>query len=429
MIRRKKILLTFFATSSLLLLAIFLPGEKVSAQSLTCASAAASATNKPFTGWAWSDNIGWISFSPANSGSGGGTYGVLRDTANNGLLAGCAWSANIGWISFTQADLSGCPSGVCEARLGTDGKLTGWARAVAGSGRTDGWDGWISLNKKTTDNYVYGPQISSNPSDKGLLVGWAWGSDVVGWLSFNPFEQLPLGGCTISGVCVPDPSGCFGVCVEVVPENPPVLGVDVWIVEQDGFAYGQDQTGGQRAVAPGVPFEVFWRKNPATLFCTPTPSSAFNLGPVAQEIIPSADGAKYRLNDGSAKKLAKATYDFGISCTDAGGGDEFSWWNPKGWFAPRVSAQAGFSDSFLVTIADAPEQGASCTYTTSTGTYTIAHGASKRFYSRRTGNNNQTCQTSSITLTCNDGTLSPAGDPTVYKYNSCRGINPGFGEF
>lgn len=424
----KKIFFAFFVTSSLLLIATFLPGEKVSAQSLTCASAAASATNKAFTGWAWSDNIGWISFSPSNSGSSGGTYGVLRDTANNGLLAGCAWSDNIGWISFSKNDLTGCLPGVCEARLGTDGKLTGWARAVAGAGRIDGWDGWISLNKKTTDTYNYGPQISSNPSDKGLLVGWAWGSEVVGWLSFNPFD--PLGGCTISGVCVPDSSGCFGVCVEGEEQPLAVLGVDVWVVEQSGFAYGQGETGGQREFAPGVPFEVFWRKNPASLNCSPMTGSAFSLGSVVPKIVSLTDGAKYRLNDGSAQKLAKATYNFSISCTDTS--DEFSWRDWQSWFTPKVSAQTSYSDSFSVTIADAPAQGAPCTYTvpgTPPTVYTITDGASKKFYSRRTANSGQICQTSSITLTCDDGTLSPAGDPAVYKYSSCRGINPGFGEF
>ncbi len=40
-------------------------------------------------------------------------------------------TSNIGWISFNKEDLVGCPQAPCEARISlTDGKLTGWARAL-----------------------------------------------------------------------------------------------------------------------------------------------------------------------------------------------------------------------------------------------------------------------------------------------------------
>ena len=92
------------------------------------------------SGWAWSENIGWISF---NSTEGGGSnYGVT--VASNGRLSGYAWSENIGWITFNQNDLNGCPSGQCRADFDEDtGQVTGWARALSNGG---GWDGWISLS-------------------------------------------------------------------------------------------------------------------------------------------------------------------------------------------------------------------------------------------------------------------------------------------
>src|SRR3989338_509710 len=58
-------------------------------------------SNDNVFGWAWSENIGWISF---NNTSGGGAvdYGVNVDTTT-GIFSGYAWSENIGWISFERA--------------------------------------------------------------------------------------------------------------------------------------------------------------------------------------------------------------------------------------------------------------------------------------------------------------------------------------
>ncbi|MBI2030189.1 hypothetical protein HYT05_01060, partial [Candidatus Kaiserbacteria bacterium] len=52
------------------------------------------------------------------------------------------------------------------------GAMTGWFRALANGG---GWDGWISLS-----GAGYGPVLSTS----GTFSGYAWGSTVVGWLSF-----------------------------------------------------------------------------------------------------------------------------------------------------------------------------------------------------------------------------------------------------
>jgi len=158
-------------------------------------------------GFAWSENIGWISFNSTNCDvNGNGTYegaaesapascptsgavipyGVNLDIGGTNNLSGYAWSENIGWISFQAADVAGCPAGVCQPRLiGTD--FYGWARALSFGG---GWDGWISLN--CANSVVCGAsnyKISLNGVD---FEGWAWGGDVVGWISFN---------CINSGVC------------------------------------------------------------------------------------------------------------------------------------------------------------------------------------------------------------------------------------
>ncbi len=138
-------------------------------------------------GWAWSDNIDWVSFNCSNMGNcGTSNYSVVIDASKE--LSGYAWSDNIGWISFNRSELSGCPSGACKAWLDSSDNLKGWAKALAGENEDDGWDGWISLNCLSngscgTSNYKV-DLIRSNSS----FDGYAWGSDVVGWLKFEDVE-------------------------------------------------------------------------------------------------------------------------------------------------------------------------------------------------------------------------------------------------
>lgn len=116
------------------------------------------------SGWAWSDNIGWISFNGSN-------YGV-KFISSSGDFFGYAWSDNIGWIDFAPAGPYPF-SPYYTARLDLDtNKVTGWARAVS---YDDSWDGWIKMA-----NSNYGVTRSGCN-----LEGWAWGSDVIGWISFN----------------------------------------------------------------------------------------------------------------------------------------------------------------------------------------------------------------------------------------------------
>jgi hypothetical protein len=125
------------------------------------------------SGWAWSENIGWVSFSCENcdsdnngyvdSGACGGDnsstfsidYGVDMDI-NSGVLSGYAWSENIGWVSFNYSE-TGAPPGSPDysssgyiARTSTSTfEASGWARALAGSSAySGGWKGWIKLRKE-----------------------------------------------------------------------------------------------------------------------------------------------------------------------------------------------------------------------------------------------------------------------------------------
>ena len=134
------------------------------------------------------------------------SYGVYADR-NTGNLSGYAWSDNIGWIKF--GGLSSFPTGSGtspqNAQLNSSNKLIGWARACAGTvngdcstmeSRTDGWDGWISLAGTSVDGqYSYGVSLSGTD-----FSGYAWGSDAVGWIDFTGvhLSEAPIVPITIS---------------------------------------------------------------------------------------------------------------------------------------------------------------------------------------------------------------------------------------
>ncbi len=207
------------------------------------ATKAESATNS-LSGFAWSDTVGWISFSNTSDGS-ASVYSVKVDTVT-GAFSGYAWSDNIGWISFNRTVTNNPPSAPFNTGSGsiakidlTTGKATGWARALSGCEEvagtpviscastnaglaSAGWDGWIKLSDDTNTNWL----------DKGVLVdvftgdfsGYAWGSEVVGWVDFAahptygggvkitpPFKCSPLsdpyGVCDATQVCLASGGG------------------------------------------------------------------------------------------------------------------------------------------------------------------------------------------------------------------------------
>lgn len=140
-------------------------------------------------GYAWNDLVAWLDAAAWFESFGGQSYGVYVDPGN-GKFSGYAWSENIGWISFNESDTGSPPSddpcadATCIAKATAPGQLGksdvpvyGWARALAYG---DGWDGWIRFDHGQTDEVYI--DIS------GDFHGWAWGSDVVGWVSFNSVD-------------------------------------------------------------------------------------------------------------------------------------------------------------------------------------------------------------------------------------------------
>lgn len=111
-------------------------------------------------GYAWSHNIGWIKFN-------GPTYQVSIDDQTGGF-SGFAWSDRVGWIKFL-----GDRARVCSATAGGD-----CSNEI--SENVSGWDGLIKLKGAN-----YGVRAAGTEETACSLEGYAWGSDVVGWVKFS----------------------------------------------------------------------------------------------------------------------------------------------------------------------------------------------------------------------------------------------------
>ena len=122
-------------------------------------------------GYAWTENIGWISFSCENTGSCADVnFGVINDGSGN--LSGYAWSENAGWISFSCENTASC---------------------------------------ETVD---YGVVIDAAT---GQFCGHAWGENI-GWIAFDSASLFDAGIVTAW-----NGSGCLG---DIEPDGD-VDGVDL----------------------------------------------------------------------------------------------------------------------------------------------------------------------------------------------------------
>jgi VCBS repeat-containing protein len=140
------------------------------------------------TGWLWggsddgagnASGLGWISMNNTNPGADGSvSYGVTIPTGG-GNVTGYAWSENLGWINFDPVGPYPASPNYSAKRVGDN--LEGWARIVyikeaLAQGNSGGWEGWIKLKGSN-----YG--VSIDPST-GALSGYAW-SDELGWIDFS----------------------------------------------------------------------------------------------------------------------------------------------------------------------------------------------------------------------------------------------------
>lgn len=164
--------------------------------------AQADTTNPELRGWAWSSNIGWISFNSKDIAGSTSNYAVkleTKDSDNNEYLKDYAWSSNIGWINFDK-DLRGPNNDGFGARISGD-TLNGWARACSvfangcSGGYKDGdingpslggWDGWILLKDISVTTDVGGKTRRAK--------GYAWGALNVGWIDMGMTNEVKIDG-------------------------------------------------------------------------------------------------------------------------------------------------------------------------------------------------------------------------------------------
>ncbi len=174
--------------------------------------AGAVAAENVLKGWAWSSNIGWVNFNCEDREVCGQSDYKVSINPSTGELSGYAWSSNIGWIKSDPAGAYPI-NPQKSAYMYWDEKeksvkMDGWMRAcnvfksdcsgdLKPSAETGGWDGWIKTSgvvspsdsgisplpgsgNSSPDIENYGVYLEGNK-----LKGYAWGSEVVGWLSFS----------------------------------------------------------------------------------------------------------------------------------------------------------------------------------------------------------------------------------------------------
>lgn len=152
--------------------------------------------------------LGWVSTNSMNcdfDGNGqveagevldapGCTEGLITDygvnVSSNGKLSGYAWSENYGWISFQESDWDNCPDDSCPPLLSPPNRVYGWARILSlRDPFNSDLGGWIKLSAGSDD--VVNWMVTYNSVEQ-TFGGYAY-SDEVGWIDFGPIPDSEVG--------------------------------------------------------------------------------------------------------------------------------------------------------------------------------------------------------------------------------------------
>ena len=157
-------------------------------------------------GWAWNDNIGWISLN-SNTSASDIDFGVQYNKETK-ELSGQAWSDVVGWIFFgnqsnCRESLTGVKSAVkCNPLISDDNELFGFAYipsidqfiSLNCNNFTNCGDNSYSVNATPSEDLAASEEcLDSNEETTERpkcisLNGWAW-NDIIGWVSFGTPTQ------------------------------------------------------------------------------------------------------------------------------------------------------------------------------------------------------------------------------------------------
>lgn len=249
------------------------------------------------SGYAWSSNIGWISFA-------GGNYSVQINPS--GTLTGYAWSSNIGWIQF--GGLTGCPSGTCAATVDVDAnELMGWARAL---NYGSGWDGWISLNCLNSAGCVSSDYGVTMTSGGAFNSSYAWGDMVIGWTNFS----LVTADTTVLCPDSTHPNSCN-------TDFSGIVVTDLWCRTTESACTGVDVCSGVPVSCSNVVLDGEVTVSPAIIRKGDSVTVTWTMvSPVDSCYVESTDGQSW--NNGDSALLTFNTNNFTLYCVPAGGGPD-----------------------------------------------------------------------------------------------------------
>lgn len=144
-------------------------------------------TNSALTGYAYGENIGWISLNCSNTSS-CGTNDYAVSNTSSGTLSGYAWSETVGWINFS-------PTGG-GVSINSSGVFTGHAY-----GENIGWIVFATDHPVTTDWRGDSTTTTTQSIGNGPIIGGIYG---LGYVFVNP-NTIP----TITTPLSPTPSNAI----------------------------------------------------------------------------------------------------------------------------------------------------------------------------------------------------------------------------
>ncbi len=293
------------------------------------------------------------------------------------IMSGWAWSG-VGWITFDKNQTTGEPypgyplSYLAKAissdpnyPLGSSGvELRGWAKAISANPPAPAWTSWIALNCKdleeagfvgncaATNNF----KVTWDPATRELH-GWAWGDEIIGWISFNCEDYLALPGyagytCVNNVVNPANELADYAVIAKINQpprvKNMSVLGLytdinnDCLAPPHHNFAWqfndaddGSTQTAYEIQVSPYTDFSLIVASQTYLAANVQTKNFEVDVSPGVDEL---AYGATYYWR--------VKVYDSGQVLDSAGNGSKDSGWRYPSASAPDGATSISPGDSF-----------------------------------------------------------------------------------